>query len=361
VTSIQAYEGQQFGDFRIMRRIGGGAEAEVYEVGNEETGQVLILRLNVNDNTLWGDTPVNPPVNASLEIPNVRGTFFGKLAYTSVNGKHLTPGKSASSFWSSFRHEPKMTISSPDIFGVKDNKYLIPVASPFMVLGSVPMEKLLQIGTLDAFYKSELWKDIADHFVSEISVTRGRISEQAWQSRWRPLLGSARAAAELHRYMASQHISSELRGAILSHLLSPSMISSELAENLIVRLWIGVLSGCITINDAKATINSRDFRRNITGTDMSQFLAIFDIFGPTYDLRNKHRNMVFTMLKEFAKQPYDFVINPELFSYVSPDPKKEEFSTFIERHNLQRFTLFLQEHAGRQQKFVSLELELMKS
>ena len=70
MASFQTYIGQQFGDFRITRHIGASAEAEVYEVSNDKTGQILILRLSASDDALWEGAPVNPPVNASLEIPN---------------------------------------------------------------------------------------------------------------------------------------------------------------------------------------------------------------------------------------------------------------------------------------------------
>jgi hypothetical protein len=81
MATAEDYVGVKFGRFVIGTSIGSGAEAEVYQVYNEPTQRFLVLRLDGSDDSLWIGEPKTPPYNSSIELDNVRGSFFMKIQY----------------------------------------------------------------------------------------------------------------------------------------------------------------------------------------------------------------------------------------------------------------------------------------
>src|SRR5262245_56768884 len=132
MARVTDYVGRSLGSFEIIRVIDHGAKAEVFACRHKTTGIVYVLRLAATDNDLWAGDPVLPPRNASIERPNAVGTWGMQPAYYELSLKERKGAKDA---W---------VIKTTSIYGILEQRYLVPVASPVRVKGAWDIDALLK-------------------------------------------------------------------------------------------------------------------------------------------------------------------------------------------------------------------------
>jgi len=116
MARAEDYVGLLFPPFYIEEHIGYGREVEVYQVLHGGTSRHLALRLPGSEDRLWEGEPMCPPANASLERRIACNAFL-----LNCSAKPQTPY----------------------YYGVRDGRYLIPLAAPYRVAGSLGIDEVL--------------------------------------------------------------------------------------------------------------------------------------------------------------------------------------------------------------------------
>ena len=270
------YVGRTFGSFSIVQKLAGGAEAEVFSCRHEATGLLYVLRLDVNDDSLWAGEPLVPPRNQTLEAKNAKGTWLVAPRYhaESVRARALN-----ASSWA---------FNVPAIYGVLSNRYLVPVASPVRV---------------------RLARDVDDI----LAATPRPEMEQ--------LLGTCCD-----------------RGAVQA-----GSGKDDLPSNLLLRLCACVAYQKMDLKEAQATYRCQHFRANISFQDIEGARAINGaLHGKTRESR------ALTVLLDFTR-------GAMTFPPFDPLKDADQFESREQQPALDRFSTFLQEHAGVRQEVLTLE------
>lgn len=342
MASADDYVGLRFGPFIIDRRIGAGAEAEVYLVRYEATQRFLVLRLDANDDRFWEAEPIIPPFNYSIEGRNVRGTFVSRLHRDPLQisiGSH------------------KFFNKSMTVYGVLDLHYLIPLSDPYKVKNSISIRQLLDIAPAENLYFSEFWEWFAMTMMGEAYlVEQKQLDEEEWNQKWKYLQGGTILTTTIRNYLEGGTLTSVIKDAILRRISTNSVIGCELAENLLVRLFDCVLQGSASLETAKATIRCEHFRTNLSSHEIAQFLILCGLLS---QIGGNDANLKLTteILKCLQFQPYSYPQDSEFFEYAFPAGPHEDMQAFIENHGVDTFNLFLQEYAGGRQPFLTITVE----
>jgi hypothetical protein len=326
MATSKDYIGKRFGEFLIEARIGGGAEAEVLQCLHSATGLRYVLRLSVDDDSLWSGEPLIPPQNASMESNNARGTWLVAPSYYQAS---LT--KTASDW----------KMKTPAIYGVFQNRYLIPVASPIRVKAVKDIDEVLTLAPADDLWLFGLWEAILGALIFE-AYANVDMEGGSTLSELPLIVGGPILADSAKRFMANGTLSIDEQTAILA-ALAPPIDTPELAENLLLRICGCVERGRLTTEEVRALFRCRHLRINVTIHDVQQMMQVHQLLSQQTPQDDDSLGLLGGVLNLLTSPPADPFVEPGLFEIRTerPDPG--------------RFTLFLQEHASVDQPVLTLE------
>jgi hypothetical protein len=327
------YIEQSFGSFRIADSIAHGSKAEVYACRHETTGLYYVLRLPLADHRLWTGQPVVPPVNAILERQNAQATWSAaQIEYPQ-------------SLAARRRDKRAFIVVSPAIYGVLNQRYLIPVASPVRLKGAWDVDRLLDAIPADAVDGHGPMEGLILQMAATAPRTRSTAKEvEEWRAHWGPLLGGPIAAATAERYLKTgEQAYSDKRTAV--RLVAESQESGpELAENILLRMCSAVARGKMSPQDAKATLRCEHFRANVTAHELTQLIAAYRVLSEEFIPDKENLVLLEYLLVLLSNPPAD------------PIEHASDFEIRRSQGNLSRFELYLQEFVGIQQQVLTLEV-----
>jgi hypothetical protein len=336
MASPKDYEGKQFGSFLIRANFAHGAEAEVYQVTHLGTSRTHVLRLDVNDDATWDGAPLVPPKNGSIEKPNARGTFLVTPRYyasAGIDADEPREAKMARMFKEQPKHKPTndWTLATVAIYGVMDQRYLVPVASPIRVAGAKNVDEILSLSPADDVYLFQLWEDVAFHLLSEAhSHAEAGEGSAEWDQRWAKLSGGEVLTAAIRQYMAGGSLSRAEQDAVLSLVSRKPDPKPELAENVLLRICGAVSRSRMALPEFAATLRDRHFRVNVTVHEIEQMIAVFGALKNIYPEPENSVTWVTATLTEMENQPLNEYDRPDLFEIRSEPPDLDKFETFLQ-------------------------------
>jgi len=318
MVDVNDYVGKQFASFKIIKHIGGGAEAEVYLCQDQRNGLPYALRLDIADDQLWDAEPVLPPVNASLERANVRGSWGVSGAYPR--------GRGADSW----------KIHIPTVYGVYEEKYVVPLSARFRVKDVLDLNQWLPQARPDDTYLFETWETIALQILIEAAdVVEGRTSESAWSDRWKSVPAGPIMYSSIETYMKAGTLAAEQQEAILKLLKAVPAAESELAESLVLRLVGAVERGRMSAKASFATLHCPHFRRNLGYSELDSLVLAYN-------------NVKSSATMHSEKDPV-WLLGGVLFTLadeVIDEDSEEQTEERTNEPQVDSFNLFLQEFAG---------------
>jgi hypothetical protein len=326
MATSKDYVGKQFGYFKIGERFGGGAEAEVMICHHTTTGQTYALRLPLAEDVLWDSEPLIPPQNGSLEWANARGTWLVAPRYYLHSLQELKKDPGA------FR------MTTVAIYGVLDNRYLVPVASPVRVKGVKDIDAILEIARPNDLWLFGTWETLLGALIFEATKKDGAgVGE-----RWPLLVGGAILEKAAQRYMHGGTLKSEEQASILRALICRPR-KPELAENLLLRICGCVERGRLSPEDVRALFMCRHFRINVTEHDAEQMIQAYRLLKANSMGADDALGLMGGVLNLLKDQPADAYERPEIFEVRTDAP------------DATRFPLLLQELAGISHEVLSLK------
>lgn len=321
MAEVYDYINKEFGDFRIDRNIGSGKEAEVFLCQHITTGRYYVLRLSIADDLVWDGKPLIPPVNFSIERANAQGSWLLNTQF--AKGR-------------------MHTIGCTPIYGVLDNRYLVPVSSPVRVKSSWDVDMILKASPSDDLFLFELWEDIVLSMIAGAYGPREEPDNQ-WKTNWEHLIGGKILIEAMKRYLEGSGLSRQEKDQVIKNISVTQFDGPEFAENLLLRLCGCVSRNRMTLEEARATLQCFYFRINVTGHDLDQIIAAYKaLLANTVGMETSILLLNF-VLNELTKKPLDEYDNPEHFEIRTIEP------------DTSRFQLFIQEHAGLSQDVLYLE------
>jgi hypothetical protein len=310
----QDYVGKQFGDFLIMERVGGGAEAEVMGCLHQTTGQLYALRLPIAEDALWDAEPLIPPHNGSIEWANARGTWL------------VTPGY----YWHSLeelRKDPdSFRIEPAAIYGVLENRYLIPVASPIRVKGAKDIDAILELAPAEDLWLFGTWETLLGALIFEATrKVDGRLAE-----RWPLLVGGEILERSAAWYMRGGTLPAEEQNSIL-RALSGAPRKTELAENLLLRICGCIERGRLSADDVRALFRCRHFRINVTEHDARQMVEAYRLLKNNSMGADDALGLMGGILSLLGDQPADPFEEPDVFEERTEQPDATRFRLLLQK------------------------------
>ena len=202
MATREDYIGKRFNRFEIGKHVGSGKEAEVYELVNHATRRTMILRLDGNDDDTWVGPAKLPPRNGKLEHPNVRGSYFAVFSYVVDNSR---------------TGEDEWKVEVPTVYGLRDERYLIPLSDPLKPKGAIALDKLLDLSQPSNLLGSELVEDILGAMVGDAYLTTtGSISQESWTEKWAKLTGGTILAESAKRFMSGGSLDVTKKAPVLT-------------------------------------------------------------------------------------------------------------------------------------------------
>lgn len=323
VATSHDYSGKQFGDFLIGDRIGRGAEAEVLLCLHQSTGQPYALRLPINDDALWDGPPLIPPQNGSIEWPNARGTWLVTPHYYLHSLEELKKG------------DDSFKIQTAAIYGVLENRYLVPVASPVRLKGVKDVDEILELAPPDDLWLFATWESILGALILE-AHQQGDVAQK-----WPLLVGGSILEQAAVQYMRGGTLSSGEQAAIRRALGGPAQ-KTELAENLLLRIAGCVERGRLSADQVLLLFQCRHFRINVTEHDTRQMIQAYQLLKKYPVGSDDERGLMGGILNLLTDQPVDPFDQPDLFEVRTEEPDPT------------RFPLLLQEYVASRQPVLSL-------
>jgi hypothetical protein len=336
VIAAEDYENQVFGWFRILEKIGGGAEAEVFKCHHMPTGRVYVLRLHIEDDEVWERAePMLPPRNYTIEHANARGTAgFSQHAYE----------------FSKRRSKDEWTVLATQLYGVRENKYLLPVSNTYRRLGAVSFEQILDLPL--PFELLPFWENLGLLAQSETSLLEsGTISFETWRERWGALLRDTRLRTWVNDSIAA--LPPQLR-AVVDECLNQEIIRGpSLGESAVARIVLARLLKVMTKDELAASLSCPFFRMNITLRDLHYTVDLLRLYsdapwilgGPIEWLGAPAGEVLLEIAQGLSDRPDQYPEARERFEKCAP-PSAEV---------LAGYDLILQDVAASHQEFLSLE------
>jgi hypothetical protein len=338
MITAEDYENQEFGWFRILKKIGGGAEAEVFECHHMPTGRVYVLRLHIEDDEVWERTePMLPPRNYTIEHNNARGTVAYGGAVSIKVGKRR-------------RSKDEWTVLVTQLYGVRDNKYLLPVSNTYQRRGAVSFERLLDLPL--PFDMLPFWENLGLLAQAETGLLKsGTIPIEAWQERWGVLLRDARLRTWTDEAVAD--LPPQLRAAVDECLNQEFIGGPSLEQSAVARIVLARLTKTVTKDELAASLSCPFFRMNITLRDLHYTMQLLRLYsdvpwllqGPVEWLGASAGEVLLEIANGLIEQPDQYPEAGERFEKCAP-PSEEVLS---------RYDLIVQDFAASKQQYLSLE------
>ncbi len=326
MAEIADYIGCGFGSFEIERHVAHGAEAEVYCVRDFKHDRRLILRLDPNDDELWDGDPMIPPRNRTLEVRGAIGTWAiapGYRVRVSVD-----------------QHEFKFAWAS--IYGVLDQRFLIPVTARFRVKNALSPDHILDACGFELFSDRPLWESIAIRLVIDTTdMLEGKLSELEWDQHWSRFATEPRL--EFSRRLFLQNSVYADRQADIERVISTRTPEGLLPvfKNLLVRLAIARADGKVSEEQLRASLKCRHFRINVASWEIGQLMVLYSViehcnemtFPPEVDVPKA----IASILHGLSEQPlnewdfHDEVVEQE------KQPDLDQFSLFLQEYVVDKF------------------------
>jgi hypothetical protein len=237
------YLDQEFGWFRVYGKMGAGADAEVFKVAHTVTRRTYVLKLDVNDDEIWErDAPMLPPHNLTIRTPYIGGTV------SVLAGNY--------------------SFSAPELYGVRDGRYLIPLTRVHRLKGAIEFEKLLDIAAEDVI-GGQFWENLVSMLEAETLVleTKGGPSMQQWMQRWNLLICSSKLGQRLLERLPGS-LSDTARRKIHGCVRSKPYVGPNIEESAVFRAISGVVMGRFSAAQIAAAFSCPFFRMNITLLDL---------------------------------------------------------------------------------------------
>jgi hypothetical protein len=329
MAQVEDYVGREFGGFRIGKSIGHGKEAEVLLCQHLMTGRVYVLRLDVEDDETWDDGPMIPPRNGSLERNNCDGTWALSSGTYRRMVEQIKKGDS------------QFIIHHTPIYGVLDNRYLVPMASPIRVKDAWDIDTVLQTSHADDLLFFELWEDLILSMI--LGAYEADSPQEEWIRTWNGLIGGPILQRAMTQYLNGGQLTGEQKQRVLINIRHSSIAAPEFAENSLLRLCGCLSRHRMTFEEARATLRCFYFRINVSLHELNQIVAAYNaLLSNPLGSENSIKLLEFVLL-ELTKAPLDQYEHWEQFEIRTEPPDNS------------RFNLFLQEHAGASQKVLCLE------
>lgn len=326
MAEIADYIGCAFGSFEIEHHVAHGAEAEVYCVRDSKHDRRLILRLDPNDDELWDADPMLPPRNSSLEVRNAKGTWVAALNYrirVSVDNKEF-----------------KFACAS--IYGVVDQRFLIPVTARFRVKNALSPDYILAASPFGPFSDRPLWEVLAIRLVVETAaLLDGKLSEREWDEHWSRFATEPRLEPS-RRLFLQNSVFSDRQAAIERVIITRTPQGLlPVFKNLLVRLAIARVDGKVSEEQLRASLKCRHFRINVSTWEIGQLLALYSVIEhcneTTFPPQTKSLNAIKSILNGLLEQPlneWDF--HDEVVEQAT-QPDLDQFSLFLQEYVVDNF------------------------
>jgi hypothetical protein len=330
------YENREFGWFRIMEKFGSGAEAEVFQCHHVPTGRVYVLRLHVEDDEVWERAePMLPPRNCTIEHANARGTVISSQFYYDYTEKQTGED------WK---------FVAAELFGVRDNKYLIPISNVYQRPGAIKFEQLLNLPLpLEIL---PFWESIGLLAQAETGLLKsGSIPIEKWRERWGFLLQDALVRQWINDPMAD--LSPQLRSAVEASLSKAIIIGPSLEKSAVARIMVARMTKTVTKEELATSLSCPFFRMNITLRDLEYTIRLLRLYtavpwliqDPIEWLGSSAVDILLEIANGLASQPYRYPEDKKRFKKCSPPSEEVQAG----------YDLILQDLAASRQQFLSLE------
>ncbi|MCX5538108.1 hypothetical protein M3A49_01110 [Paraburkholderia sp. CNPSo 3076] len=356
MATPEEYVGMSFGAFEILHQLGHGAEAEAYLCYDKRTLRGYVLRLSVADDDIWDGPPMRPPHNRTVEAPNARGSWHGKLGYEASLKERIAKlkKKRRKAFIRKIlphlkkREKFDIVIKVPTVYGIRSEMYLIPLSDPYHLSNSIRVDDLLRIAPADDLDYFELWEDFALKLLGEAhAMLHGDIPENQWKSRWEKLAHGRILKEALKRYMANGNLGAEEQEQIFNKIPERSADYPEFAEGLVLRLIGCVSRGRCTLQAAATTARCKYFRQNIGWTELDQLVTVYDLLSnDRFGIKSSSLPILGHILLELGKPVIDIDKNPEMFSLIN------------DQLNFDEYSLFFQDFVGENRPYPTLEITM---
>lgn len=334
------YENQNFGWFRIMDKFGVGAEAEVFHCLHVPTNRVYVLRLDVEDDAIWERSqPMLPPRNYTIERRNVRGSAQAAQLFSQMEKDKDAP-----------RSEEGWSFRVTELYGVRDNKYLLPVSNIYRRRGAFSFDQVLDLNR--AFTKLSFWEDIGLLAQAETRLLNSNsISIETWKERWGILLHESKLRTWIEAPLAD--LPQQLGTAVKECLNREIIIGPCLEESAIASIIVARSLNIMTQSELEASLRCPFFRMNITLRDLHYVVSLLELYSEvpwilhgTTEVLDASAGLILTAIAHgLSVQPDQ---DPDSSEQFEPcEPPSEDI--------LARYDLILQELAASHQQFLSLK------
>jgi hypothetical protein len=318
------YVGRQFGQFRIDNIIGQGDEINIFSCLHHSTGRSYILRLDSHDKNIWPEGPNSFPNNLKIEKKAIEST---RLATTNHSNS-----KNAIMFM------------VPEIYGVFEQKYLVPVASLFRVKAAWDVDKLFQTpinANIHSYFM--LWEDVISYIIGDAFIaldSSERLFE--WEKKWGLLLGGKILVESVTQFIANGSSGKDEQSKVIAMVSSAAHEDTFLVDNLLFRICACIERGKLSAEEAIATLECKHFRVNISYHEIQQMLNLYTILVSQEVMPPENSiTLIGFVLAQLEKDPVDMDTDPGKF-------EKRDFLPY------DRFNLFFQEDPKFSQEVITL-------
>jgi hypothetical protein len=232
-------------------------------------------------------------------------------------------------------------IKSTPIYGVLNNRYLLPMASPIRVQHAWDIDSVLQTSPADDLYLFELWEDIVLSMIA--GAYESDTPTSTWQDKWSKLIGGSILQKAMKGYLNGGTLSNEQKQRVLRNVGGSAVGGPEFAENTLLRLCGCLSRRRMTPDQGQATLRCIHFRLNITIRELQQMVAAYNALRSDPLGASSSLELLEFVLVEMTNRPFNEFEHPDKFEIRTEQPDNSSFE------------LFLQEHAGSSQEVLRLE------
>lgn len=328
MATVEDYLGKRFGEFTIVALVNNNEDIVTFSCFNEETRFFYVLRLSLSEKDLWKAEPLLPPINYKLEIENV---IAARIIAPEYYSKSFEEESYLNKLFSNKNKKRKdWVFDLPDIYGVIQNKYLIPLSSPVRVKLSWDIDKLLNVPIeFNVHSYFQLWEDVISSMVVDYyNISKDNFNE--WEEKWGKIYGGDVMKDSVSEFIDNGDMS-DIKKLRINNIFSKSKKGQiPLAENLLFILCACMEKGEITPDEVKATLMCKHFRLNLSIFEINQIIALYNNFIKT-EFSPPENSIVFLkiILLLLQKEPFDKFVNNQEFEIRNPLPDYNVYKLII--------------------------------
>jgi hypothetical protein len=275
------YVGTEFNGIWVRESIGSGEEAEAYLCARASSGVPYVLRLDVNDDALWDDTPLIPPRNGAFERKGVG------IVWSIASGGR--PGE---------------RVGFPRFFRVIDGPDWVPLSEPYRNKKALAISEILSAKHTNSHLLEDfsVYQDWLHGTAAELAY--GDLSNEAWNE-WSCLV-AARSSRPLLDELVSTMVEDSGRASDINRFLDglSGQPFPPFTENRL--LWVCILAADNRKDALAATLHCPLFRLNgVSAAEMMQFQSLYQLLdsskyyiSDTAELTKKWTALALTLVTE---------------------------------------------------------------